>query len=414
VTRATEAERQRLHETFTDLCRIESPSGHERACADWLTEQLGSLGLEVDEDGSGPAVGSDAGNLLARIPGRSPQSILLCAHMDTVPLAAPVEPVLVEGAWQNANDGILGADNKSAIAVILELARRLTHAGEPPPVGVEILFTVCEEVSLRGSREFDVSRLRSAFGYVFDHATPIGEVVVASPTHYRIVAELHGRAAHAGVRPEVGRSAVVAAANAIAAMRLGRLDAETTANVGMIEGGSAINVIPERCRIEAEVRSLDADRAATVATETVDHLQDAANAGECDLDVNVERMFSGYRTKPKAAQLAAAERALRACGYEPRQIPSGGASDANSFEAAGFSCTCLADGTEHNHEPGERISAQSLEDMLDIAIALVGEAAAELAGETAPAAAELAGERAPAAAEPAGDNTPDPRQASRR
>jgi tripeptide aminopeptidase len=117
-----------------------------------------------------------------------------------------------------------------------------------------------------------------------------------------------------------------------------------------------------------------------VTTETVDHLQDAADAGECDLDLQVQRMFRGYRTKPKAPQLAAAERALRGCGYEPRHIPSGGASDANSFEAAGLPCTCLADGTERNHEPGERISAQSLEELLEVAIALVDEAAAELNG----------------------------------
>lgn len=384
--RATDAERERLHETFAALCRLQSPSGSERPVADWLTEQLRALGLAVEEDDSGPAVGSDAGNLLARVPGRATPSVLLCAHMDTVPLAAPVEPVLADGRWENANDGILGADNKTAIAVILELARRAVAGGDPPPVGIELLFTVCEEVSLRGSREFDVSRLQSAFGYVFDHATPIGEIVTASPTHYRIVAELRGRAAHAGVRPEAGRSAVVAAARAIAAMELGRLDEGTTANVGMIEGGSAINVIPERCRIEAEVRSLDADRAATVATELVDHLQDAANAGECDLDVDVEKMFAGYRTKPRAPQLAVAERALRACGYEPRHIDSGGASDANSFEAAGFSCTCLADGVERNHEPGERVSAADLEMMFDVAITLVDEAAVEL-GAVAPAAA---------------------------
>jgi len=385
VRRASDAERERLHETFEALCRLESPSRHERGVADWLTEQLRALGLEVEEDDSGPAVRSDAGNLLTRIPGRGSDGVLLCAHMDTVPLAAAVEPVLVDGRWENANDGILGADNKTAVAVILELARRYTAGGEPPPIGIEILFTVCEEVSLSGSEEFDVSRLQSAFGFVFDHATPIGEIVVASPTHYRILAELRGRAAHAGVRPEAGRSAVVAAAHAIAAMRLGRLDAETTANVGMIEGGSAINVIPERCRIEAEVRSLDADRANTVATELVDHLQDAANAGECDLDVNVTKMFAGYRTKSRAAQLAVAERALRACGYDPRHIESGGASDANSLEAAGFSCTCLADGVEHNHEPGERVSASDLEMMLDIAITLVDEAAVELGAATAPA-----------------------------
>jgi tripeptide aminopeptidase len=377
VRRTSDSERARLHETFAALCRIESPSGHERACADWCIEALQAMGLDVDEDDCAAEAGSPAGNLLVRIPGRAEASILLCAHLDTVPLAAPVEPVLVEGAWENANDGILGADNKSAVAVILELARTLTAAPEPPPIGIEILLTVCEEVSLRGSRAFDVSRLRSAFGYVFDHATPIGEIVVASPTHYRVIAEIRGRAAHAGVRPEAGRSAVVAAARAIAAMRLGRVDDDTTANVGLITGGSAINVIPERCRIEAEVRSLDAEKAAALATETVDHLKDAANAGECDLDVTIEQMFSGYRTKPRAPQLGVAERALRACGYEPRHIVSGGASDANSLEAVGFHCTCLADGTEANHEPGERISARSLEDLLELALALVDEAAAD-------------------------------------
>jgi tripeptide aminopeptidase len=383
VNRSSEAERERLHQTFAALCAIPSPSRQERACADWLTDELRSMGLVVEEDDSGPALGSDAGNLLARIPGRADASILLCAHMDTVPLAAPLEPVLVDGAWENANDGILGADNKSAVAVIVELARRFTQGAAPPPIGIEMLFTICEEVSVGGSAEFDVSKLSSAFGYVFDHATPIGEVVVASPTHYRIVAEFRGRAAHAGLRPEVGRSAIAAAANAVAAMRLGRLDAETTANVGMIEGGSAINVVPERCRLEAEVRCLDADRAAAVATEVVDHLQDAANAGECDLDVTMERMFSGFRTKPSAPELAVAERALRTCGYEPRRITTGGATDANSFQVAGFHCICLADGTEHNHEPTERISAQSLEDMLDIATAIVDEATVELTGEGA-------------------------------
>jgi tripeptide aminopeptidase len=238
-------------------------------------------------------------------------------------------------------------------------------------------------VSLLGSREFDTGKLQSAFGYVFDHATPIGEIVLASPTHYRIVAELRGRAVHAGIEPEAGRSAIAAAASAIAAMRLGRLDDETTANVGTIQGGSAINVVPERCRIEAETRSLDADRAAAVCTEMVDHLQDAANAHECDLDVTVERMFEGYRTRPKATPVQIAERALRACGYEPTHIVTGGASDANSFEKAGFSCVNLANGTEKAHQIDERVSVEALEGMYEVAIALVDEAArGENGGET--------------------------------
>jgi tripeptide aminopeptidase len=382
VARATSAERERLNETFAQLCRIESPSGHERACADFVTAQLRGIGLDVFEDDAGTEAGSDAGNLFARIPGATGAgSILLCAHLDTVPLAAAVEPMLVNGGWENAGDGILGADNKSAAAIMLELARRLASAPQPPAVGVELLFTVCEEVSLLGSRAFDVEHLQSAFGYVFDHATAIGEVVVASPTHYRVIADLHGRAAHAGVRPEAGRSAIVAAARAIAAMTLGRVDEQTTANVGTIEGGSAINVIPERCRVVGEVRSIDEDRAAAVTTEMVDHLQDAADAQECDLDLTVERMFRGYRVKPGAPPLRCAQRALRACGFEPREIVSGGASDVNSFQLHGFDSICLADGVQRNHEPTERVSVQALETMFDVALTLIDEAAAQLSSE---------------------------------
>jgi tripeptide aminopeptidase len=376
VRRATDAERERLNQTFQTLCRIESPSGHERACADWVTRELGAFGLEVEEDDAGARVGSDAGNLLARIPARAGDDggIALCAHLDTVPLTAPVEPVLVDDRWENANDGILGADNKTAVAILIELARRLVSGQELPPMPVELLFTVCEEVSLRGSKEFDISRLRSRFGYVFDHATPVGEIVLAAPTHHRIQAELRGRAAHAGLRPEDGRSAIGACARAIASMRVGRIDPESTANVGTIAGGTSINVVPERCRIEAEARSLDEAKVELLVTDMVDHLQDAANAAECDLDVTVERMFKGYRTRSKAPQVLLAEQALRACGYDPKHIVTGGASDANSFEAAGFPCTNLADGTERNHQPDERVSVAALEGMFDVAITLVAEA----------------------------------------
>jgi tripeptide aminopeptidase len=163
-------------------------------------------------------------------------------------------------------------------------------------------------------------------------------------------------------------------------MRLGRLDDDTVANVGTIAGGTAINVIPERCRVLAEVRSLDEQRAEAVATEMIDHLQDAADAAECDLDLTVERGFEGYRIRPRALEVTVAEQALRECGYEPRHIVTGGASDANTLRAGGFSCVCLADGTEHNHEPTERISVDALEGMLEVAIALVDEAGRALAG----------------------------------
>ena len=390
MTRAGGAERERLHETFAALCRIESPSGRERGCADWLIRELTAIGLEVQEDATGPVVGADAGNLYVRIPGAGERSgdeagrcVLFCAHMDTVPLAGPVEPVLVDGVWENEHDAILGADNKSAVAIFVELARRYATA-TAPAIGLEFVFTTSEETSLGGSAAFDSSRLRSTYGFVFDQATPIGGVIVASPTHYRIIARLHGRAAHAGVRPEAGRSAIHAAARGIATMELGRLDEQTTANVGIIHGGSAINVVPEYCEVVAEVRSIDDARASAVATELIDHLQDAADGGECDLDLKVEQMFQGYRHPASAPQVAIAERALTACGYTPERIVSGGASDVNSFMVDRLPCVCLADGVQANHTSSERVSAQALEDMLDVALVIVEESARELSDGGAP------------------------------
>jgi len=369
---ASEHERRRLNETFAALCAIPSPSFAERACADRVAAELRGMGLEVTEDATGAEVGGDCGNLLARLPGRSERTVLLCAHLDTVGVEAPIEPVVVDGRWENANEAILGADNKAAVAVLLEVARRASVEGSP--VGLELLFTVAEEQALLGAKAFDVGALRSEWGYVFDHATPIGEVVVAAPTYFRFEATFHGRAAHAGIRPEDGRSAVLAAARAVTAMRVGRLDAETTANVARIAGGGpGTNVVPDRCTIVGECRSLDDAKAEATVRELVDRIHDAANEPTCaaDVDVAVEQLFRGYRHRPTAPGVRAAEEALRATGYVPRAITTGGGSDANAFEAAGLHCVCLADGTERNHQPDERVSVAALEGMLDVAFALL-------------------------------------------
>jgi tripeptide aminopeptidase len=203
-------------------------------------------------------------------------------------------------------------------------------------------------------------------------------VVLDSPTHYRVQATLTGAAAHAGIRPEDGRSAILAAARAVASMRLGRLDEQTTANVGTIAGGTAINVVPETCTLTAEVRSLQEQRAEETVAELVDRVHEAANMPDCDCDVDVavERTFSGYRLSRSAPAVQAAEAALLRCGYEPQRIASGGGSDANALISQGFPTVNLANGTERNHEPGERVSAAALEGMLDVALALLDEAAA--------------------------------------
>ena len=370
---ASDVERRRVNETFARLCAIPSPFGSERACAEYVAKELRRMGLDVEEDGVAAEVGAECGNLLARIPGRGERTILLCAHLDTVPEAGTIEPVVVDDGWESAGDTILGADNKAAVAVLLEVARRTAIEGSP--VGLELLFTVSEENALAGAKAFDVKTLSSDWGYVLDHASPIGEVIVASPTYYRFEAEFRGTAAHAGIRPEAGRSAIEAAARAIAAMRLGRIDEETTSNVGSISGGQAggTNVVAARCKVVGEVRSLDPAKAEALVAEVIEHVHDAANtpACACDVDVTTQRLFDGYRHAANAPAVLAAEEALRACGYTPTRRPTGGGSDANALESSGFHCTNLANGTERNHEPTERVSLAALEGMLDVTFALL-------------------------------------------
>jgi tripeptide aminopeptidase len=356
------------------LCEIESPSGDERAIADAVTEELRALGLDVEEDDTADETGAGAGNLLARIPGPDgAPTILLCAHIDTVPLAAPVQVQRADGILTNRNEAILGADNKAAVATVLGAARRLVNDGAK--VGVELLFTTSEERALRGAKAFDRGRLSADYGFVFDHASPIGELIVASPTYYRLQASFRGQAAHAGIRPEAGANAIAAAAAAIARMRTGRIDDETTANVGRIEGGTAANVVAERCDIELEARSLDDARAGEVVSELVDACAEAASDGHCDLDTSVERLFRGYRltrTEP-AVEIAAA--ALEACGVEPVYITTGGGSDANALITAGLPVVNVANGTERNHQPDESVTEDALEAMLDVTLAIVAQAA---------------------------------------
>ena len=365
---------ERLHDRFVRLCEIPSPTGSERAVADAVLAELRGFGVEAIEDGAAVPARAGAGNLLARLPGRGEDWVLFSAHLDTVPVEGVVEVMLEGGAYRSRGETILGADNKAAVAVLIELIA--ARAADPPAVGIELLLTVAEEDGLRGAKAFDRAALRAQAGVVIDHATPLGEVITAAPTYQRLVAEFEGTEAHAGVRPEDGHSAIAAAAAAVAAMRLGRLDAETTANVGLIEGGTATNVVPGRCRLEGEARSIDPSRAAAEIGAMSEACAWGASEHGCDLDVRIEEVFRGYRTAPDSRALALAEAGLRRAGIEPRRVPTGGGSDANAHVAAGLDCVLLADGTIGNHTPEESIAAADLDRLLAVCEAIVDEAGA--------------------------------------
>jgi tripeptide aminopeptidase len=370
---AAVSDERRLHDRFVRLCEIPSPTGQEREVADAVIAELRELGLDVQEDDAAGRARAGAGNIVARLPGANGRWVMFSGHLDTVPHDAPVEVVLDDGVFRSRGETILGADNKAALAVLLELVAR--HRDKPPPAGIELLLTVAEEDGLRGAKAFDVSTLRSPCGFVLDHATPIGELINAAPTYQRLVAEFEGEEAHAGIKPEEGHSAIAAAAAAVAAMELGRLDDETTANVGVIEGGTASNVVAGHCRIEGEARSVDPERAAATVGSMVDACSWAASEHGCDADVQVEELFRGYRTPASAAPFQIASAALETCGHEVSAVPTGGGSDANALIAAGYDCVLLANGTEANHTPEERVAAIRLDQMLEVCEAILREAA---------------------------------------
>jgi tripeptide aminopeptidase len=366
---------------FLELAALPSPSGEERAVADRVLDYLRSLGLESDEDDAGTRIGSTIGNVLCRLEPNGNDAaglpVFFCAHLDTVPPEGPIEPVVGEdGLIRNGAGTILGADNKAAVATMLEAVARLVEDGRVH-AGVELLFTPKEEVGLVGATAFDAQRLAAQVGYVYDHAGPVGEVILGAPYQRKLDVQFRGRAAHAGMYPEEGRSAIAAAARAIADLRLGRLDEETSANVGQIQGGTARNVVPERCWFSAEARSHDERKLGEVVQEMLDTVTFAAGVTDCEVETQVEGAARGYRFRRDDLPVRLAAAALEGTGRQPSFVLSGGGADANVFNERGLQCVNLANGMTDIHTPDERIAVDDLEAMVEVTLALV-EAAGKL------------------------------------
>jgi tripeptide aminopeptidase len=356
---------------FTELAALPSPPGEEREVADRVADYMRDLALDVDEDDAGARVGSNAGNLYARVaPTSEGVPLFFCAHLDTVPPDGTIEPVVEDGIVRNAAGTILGADNKAAVAVMLEATRRVLAEGRPH-AGIELLFTPKEEVGLLGAAAFDSDRLAARVGYVYDQAAPIGEVILGAPHAHAMQIRFHGRASHSGMYPEEGRSAIAAAAKAISDFRLGRVDDETTANVGVIHGGTAGNIVPEWCTFLAEARSQDEGKLADLVQDMLEAVTFAAELGECEVETEMKKSYRGYRFKQDDLAVRLAVDALRQSGREPTFALSGGAADANVFNDRGLQCVNLANGMANIHTPDEQISVDDLEGMIDVTLALV-------------------------------------------
>lgn len=364
--------RERLTELFLDLARLPSPSRSERKVADTVTAYLKAAGVTVHEDDTGSRIGGDTGNIWCTVRGDgSRPHLALGAHMDTVQPTDDIQPVLDdEGVFRNTRPTILGADDKAAIAALLH-ATELLHAAGEPFSSYELFFTVSEETGLVGAKHLGEHVLTSPFAAVLDSSGAVGGITVKAPSQQGLRAVFRGRAAHAGVEPERGRNAIHAAAKAIAAMRLGRIDEETSANIGVIHGGVAANIIPDLCEVRGECRSHDDEKLAHVAAAMVDALQEGAAQTGVDVEVNLVHEYRAFALTGRSAVVRLSRAAVAALDLQPRLLTSGGGSDANILNARGLPTVNLDAGMMQVHSPDEYLSLDDLERLCSLVLQMI-------------------------------------------
>ena len=341
-----------LLERFVRLAEIPSPSGHEDAVAREAMDMLRGLGVTSERD--------EAGNVFARVEGVG-EPVLLTAHLDTVTPADHVVAVIRNGVVYSDGTSVLGADDKSGVAIIIEVLDALRGLQHRP---LEVLFTVQEEIGLLGAGAFDVSRLSSRIGIGLDANGPWGNVIVSAPGQNSLRAVMHGKASHAGVAPEAGINAIRVAAEAIVAMPLGRIDSETTSNIGVIEGGKATNIVPDTVILQGEARSRNADKLQAQTETMVDALKKAAAGAGATVDVEVKPAYAAYVLAEDSAAVQFVCAGARGVGIEPQLTAGGGGSDANIFCAAGIETIQLSTGMAGFHTCEEYIR---IEDMVQSA-----------------------------------------------
>ena len=365
----------RLLDLFCELVRIESPSRREAAMAGRCADELRSLGFEVRFDGSASQTGSDTGNLIAHLPGTAGGAIVLSAHMDTVQPCAGIEPVVEGGVVRSAGDTILSADDKAGVAAILEGVRSVLEDGASRP-DITVLLTTCEELHLLGAGALAEGELPAgAPCYVLDADGAPGTVIVGAPCHWALKARFSGRAAHAGVEPEKGASAIAMAAAAVGAMPLGRIDEATTANIGTISGGCATNVVPDACALAGECRSLFAERAGAQKAAMTAALKDAAARFGGAVEVEWTKSYDAVLYDEDDELVRGLSSAIRAAGLEPRFHRSGGGADANVLCARGVRAVTLGIGMTAFHSVDEHIAVADLEGSARLVEALIAEGA---------------------------------------
>lgn len=363
--------RERLLATFLRLVQIDSPSYRERKVADFVKSILTELGLYVFEDQAGDQINGQAGNLYAHWPGVGiGPGILFCTHLDTVDPGRRVKPKLWGGVVYSSGKTILGADDKAGVAAVLEAVRVIRELNWSTQ-SVELLFTVAEEQGLVGAKHLDAERITAGYGFVLDSDGPPGKIITRAPSQDRILATVWGRAAHAGIDPEAGINAIQAASRGIAPLQLGRIDAETTANIGIIRGGLATNIIPERVTVEGETRSLDDTKRAALTAEICRRFTEGVESAGARVEFEIELVYPSFRLGPDELVVQIAQQAIVRIGLEPRLEQSGGGSDANILNALGLPTANISCGMQKVHTTEEFIVVEDLVKTAELVLEII-------------------------------------------
>jgi tripeptide aminopeptidase len=348
---------------FLDLVQLDSHSLEEGNMAKRCRAELEQLGFSVVEDQAGETLGGQTGNLIATLPGdASRQPILLAAHMDTVQPGKHVKPrVDDDGVVWSDGTTILGADDKAGVVAILAGLRELKTSGAEHGT-IQVVFTIAEEVGLQGARNLDTSQLKAKVGLSLDSGGQLGTLVVAGPAQVKWVADVKGKSAHAGVAPEKGISAIKVAAHAVARMPHGRIDNETTVNIGTFMGTGPTNVVRDSVRLIGEARSRNPGRLDSVLTAIDESFQSAALEAGASVHVEFDKRYDGFRFGEDAAVRILVEQALRKAGFEPLPTESGGGSDANIYTELGIPTMNIGIGYEEIHSTSEHVRLKDIED----------------------------------------------------
>lgn len=362
---------QRLIDEFCELVQIDSSSKDERLMADALLVKLQNLGFQVTEDDAGQKIGGTAGNVFAVLEGQKDASpLLFCAHMDRVQPGHGIKPQINDGVIQSDGTTILAADDVAGIVAVLE-AVRVMQEHQLPHGRLEILFTVAEEGGLWGAKSFSVERSKAKAGFFLDASGPVGTIVVQAPAQVGLQATIHGKAAHAGVAPENGINAIVVAAQAITLMKLGRLDSETTANIGIIQGGNATNIVPDKVELRGEARSRNNDKLEAQMNQMVQAIQDACKAHMVTADITTNHSYSAFSLSEEDYVVQLALEAAQNIGLQPSLASTGGGSDANIINGYGIPSVVLGLGYTNVHTTSESLPISELVKAAEYVLSLI-------------------------------------------